>query len=320
MQPLITVILPVYNGGTYLRASVDSVLKQTEHQFEFLILDDNSNDGSKDYLESLRDSRLTLYKNDINKGLFYNLNFLIKKSNTPLLKLWAQDDIMYDHCLSSFIAFHKIHPNIGFSYSGRTVIDENGDIIPIKKNDNTPTVISSELHARISFYTGSIAGNIANVCINKNALDDTGLFNESMKISADFDMWVRLAEKRETGFIKDDLIFLRDHKNQLSRNEDYYLFHVKEDIKVFRYLSGYVSPAVCREGRKLLRDNKFVFYYTLMIKTILKGKLKTGYLYYRELAAADNFILLTFSFIKRKIIGGKKPIFLNMQESKRSGS
>ena len=312
MQPLITIMLPVYNGKPYLRASVESVLNQIETNFEFLILDDNSTDGSREYLESIQDSRLTLYKNNINKGLFYNLNFLIQKSTTQLLKLWAQDDIMYNNCLSTFIDFHKQHQGIGFSYSGRTIIDEKGNTSPIKTFDNTPTVISQELHARIAFYTGSIAGNISNVCINKIALNEVGLFKENMKISADFDMWVRIAEKYETGFIKEPLIYLRDHDKQLSRVAGLYINHVKEDMIIYRNLLGYVSPEIAKEGRALLRNHKFVFYYTLMVKELLKGNFKNTTLFYKELSKMDNIFMLSIVFIKAKLFKPTKPALLHI--------
>ena len=166
----ISVILPVYNGGTYLKLSVESVLNQQYENFELLILDDYSNDGSREYLDGLSDKRIVYFKNKSNKGLFYNLNFLTEKSTTNLVKLWAQDDIMYPDCLGTVIAFHEAHPGISFSYSGRTIIDENDIVILNPVVDNTPEIVSFDLHARIAFFTGSIAGNIANVCINKKKL------------------------------------------------------------------------------------------------------------------------------------------------------
>ena len=168
--PIISVILPVFNGMAYLALSVESVLKQELKNFEFLIIDDVSNDGSYEYLKSLKDDRIKLFRNETNKGLFYNLNFLIGQSASGLIKLWAQDDIMYPHCLGAFVNFHQKHPNLGFSYSGRTMIDEQGNVKSNKREDTTPEIISTELHAKIAYYTGSIAGNIANVCDPKYIL------------------------------------------------------------------------------------------------------------------------------------------------------
>lgn len=307
---VISVILPVYNGGQYLVSSIESVLNQSLLNFELLIIDDCSSDESWKTIHTFADSRIRIYRNDTNKGLFYNLNFLIKKSEAPLIKLWAQDDIMYNHCLASFVAFHQQYHGLGFSYSGRDVINEKGILKKIDFTDNTPSIVSTALHARIAFFTGSIAGNIANVCIPRKALDEVGLFNEEMKISADFDMWVRLAKEHDTGFIRDKLIQLRDHTKQLSRNEKYFINHIREDLIVYRNLLDYVSPEIKREGKFLLRNHKFIFYYTLMIKAMLKGKLTTAANFYKELRSMDNFLKLSIAFIRIKIFKSNKPLII----------
>ncbi|MBS1735470.1 MAG: glycosyltransferase [Bacteroidetes bacterium] len=301
--PSVSVLLPVYNGGSYLKQSLQSVLNQQFTDFELLIIDDCSNDSSFEYLKSISDPRISLFQNSKNKGLFYNLNYLISQTKSPLIKLWAQDDVMYSQCLASFVSFHAAHPHIGFSYSGRDIINEHGEIKENKRIDTTPEIISTTLHARIAYFTGSIAGNIANVCISKAALDKVGLFNEQMKISADFDMWVRLAKDHDTGFIKEKLIQLRDHDNQLSRNEKYYINHVKEDMEVYHYLDSYVSDEQRREGHKTMRKNKMVFYYTLMIKSFLRGDLKTGRQYFKLLSSYDNIFLCSIYFFRKKIFG-----------------
>lgn len=308
-SPAITVILPVYNGGNYLISSIESVFNQSFTNYEFLILDDCSTDDSWHYLKGIKKENVTLYRNEKNKGLFYNLNFLIKESKSSLIKLWAQDDIMYPHCLESFIHFFKQHSHVGFAYCGIHNIDEVGNIKQHDYRDATSQILSTEMHARIAFFTGSIAGNIANVCMNRVALDKVGLFNEQMKISADFDMWVRLAREHDTGFIGETLIQLRDHTGQLSRNESLYIDHVKEDLQVYRYLNNYVSKALRAEGKIIMRHHKFVFYYTLMVKSLLKADVKTTVAYAKQLFATDNFFLLTVAFVKAKTSKRLKPVF-----------
>ena len=303
----ISITLPVYNGIKYLKESIMSVLNQRYHDFEFLIIDDCSDDGSWEYLQTLKDDRIKLYRNAVNKGLFFNLNFLIKNSNSPLIKLWSQDDVMYPECIREIVNFHQQHPDIGFSYSERDHIDENGKVILDNKTDNTPSIISTELHAKIAFYTGSIAGNISNVTINKKTLEETGLFDEEMRISADFDMWVRLAQHHETGFIKKRLVQLREHPGQLSRQPGSYINHVSEDLKIYRYLMGYVKPETKKAGLLQLRKKKLVFYYTLMMKAFLKGDIKTAHIFYKEIASFDNFFKVSLAFTRTKILKPHPP-------------
>lgn len=300
MKP-ITVILPVYNGMKYLEVSINSVLQQSFADFEFLVVDDCSNDGSYDYLCTIQDQRLKLFRNPHNKGLFYNLNFLIGQSDAPLIKLWSQDDVMYPYCLERVLVFHRLHPEVGFSYSARDIIDEKGNVVPDSFKDQTPDIVSTRLHTRIAFYTGSIAGNISNTTLSRKALDKTGLFNENMKISGDFEMWVRLAKDQPVGFIREPLIQLRNHEGQLSRQGKYYIYHLKEDIRAYDYLVNYTPAAQLREGRRLLRNHKLQFYYTLMLKEFIKGHIKTGWSFLKMLHSFDNIFLLSWYFLCNRL-------------------
>ena len=306
----ISVILPVFNGMTYLNQSIESVLSQSFTNFELLIIDDCSTDSSWNYIKNIQHPHTTIYKNEINKGLFFNLNFLIKNSKSNLIKLWAQDDVMRKGCLDEVVGFHKRYPEAGFSFSGREIINERGKVTKTFTSDQEPSLISTYHHTRVAFFTGSIAGNIANVCINKEALEEVGGFNESMKMSGDFEMLVRLAEKRPVGFIPKNLVSIREHKGQLSLNADYFLNHVKEDLQIYRILINYSDDALIKEGKKVMRQHKLVFYYTLMLKDFLHGKFRKGFAYYKELSAFDNFFLLTLSFIKAKIKKPAKPAWI----------
>lgn len=303
----ISVILPVYNGGDYLKLSVESVLAQTEADFEFLVLDDCSTDGSREYLQGIKDVRFKLFTNDVNKGLFYNLNFLIQQSKAPLIKLWAQDDIMNPGCLEAFVTFNRKHPGLGFSYCSREVIDENGQVTAGMKADITPPVVSTALHNHIAWFTGSIAGNISNVCLSRSAVNEVGLFNEEMKISGDFDMQARLAQKFRTGFIYQPLIKLRNHSGQLSRDDRYYFLHAKEDIAIYRFILNGLSSSEKTTAKKALRKYKLVFYYTLMVKALLQGRLKLFGDYFKLLRSFDNMCALSIQYFSIKVLGKKYP-------------
>lgn len=309
MSKIISVILPVYNGKPYLKDSVESVLKQNFRDFEFIILDDCSTDGSYEYLKSLDDPRIKLLRNEKNKGLFPNLNMLISASDTPLIKIWSQDDIMYPDCLQEFVNFHAQH-EVGFSYSNRDRIDEHGILKPVLPEDKTPAIISTALHSRIAYYTGSIAGNIANVCLNRKALNNSGLFDESMKISGDFYMWVKLAEKNRTGFISKALLQLRDHSGQLSRKESYYKFHIIEDLVVYRYLDGYAGEKEKVEGHANLLQYKMLFYFTVMMKAFAKADFDTAFGIRKALATYISVPRLALNFVKYKLLKQKRKPFV----------
>ncbi len=297
----ITVVLPVYNGGEYLQLSIDSVLNQQGVNIEFLIVDDCSTDGSWEYLQNIKDNRVALFRNTFNRGLFYNLNFLIKKSNSNLIKLWSQDDLMNEGCLLSFVNFHSKLDTIGFSYSSCEKIDEYGNVKNTILKDNTPEIISKDLHASICYYTGSIAGNIANVCITKNALDKVGLFNESMKISADFDMWVKLAKYYNIGFINIPLVKIRDHNGQLSRQEKFYVNHVEEDARVYNYLNSYISKDVQIKYNYYFVHYKLVFYFSLLIRSLVRVRFLQAFKIARIISRFTSLLTLVFIYVRIKL-------------------
>src|SRR5690606_28349147 len=136
-HPAISVLLPVYNGGEYLMQSVQSVLDQQYENFELLIVDDVSTDGSREWLLTLNDPRIRLFLNNRNMGLFPNLNLMADEARSSLLKLWAQDDRMKQGCLAEFVAFHQSHPQCGYSYCKRDLINERGDVITQEVQDDT---------------------------------------------------------------------------------------------------------------------------------------------------------------------------------------
>jgi len=305
--PQISIILPVYNGLPHLKQSINSVLQQDHNEFEFIIVDDCSTDSSWEYLLSIKDDRIKLFKNEVNKGLFFNLNFLIHQSVSPLIKLWAQDDIMHSNCIKEIINFHNENPQIGFSYTACDYMLAN-DNNPVSSGviDATPSIISTELHARIAFLTGSISSNISNATLDRKALNKVGLFNENMRMSGDFDMWVRIAEHFPVGYINKKLVQIRKHDQQLSRQEKYYVNVLKEGIQIYNYLLNYINNKQKKEGRLLLRNHSLLFYYTLMVKAFLKGHFKIGCIFFNALNYFDNIWLLSFYFIRNRVLFPKK--------------
>jgi glycosyltransferase involved in cell wall biosynthesis len=303
----IAVVLPVYNGMKFLESNVSSVLKQTYTDFIFLIADDCSTDGSWEYLTSLNDSRIQLYRNERNSGLFHTLNFLCKEANTELIKIWSQDDIMYSNCLVETVTFHNRFPDISFSYSDREHIDELGQIIASADLiDFTPAYISRELHDKIALFTGSIAGNIANVAIVSEKLKEVGYFDETMTIAADFDMWVKLTERYNIGRINKKLIQLRTHSGQLSKAPEYYIRHLVEEKKILRNLMNRVDKDLKDFGRKNIKWRKGPLYFSFLLQTIKRGNWKTTRRFYNELSEIDNIFVLTLRWmaLKLKTIAG----------------
>lgn len=73
-------------------------------------------------------------------------------------------------------------------------------------------------------------------------------------------------------------------------------------MEVYRYLNNYVSKKIRDEGKIIMRKNKLVFYYTLMLKSFFKGNITSSFLFFRELRRYDSFLKITYSFLSNKIV------------------
>src|SRR5688500_16896371 len=112
--PKVSVCLPIRNGARYLGAAIESVLAQTEQDFELLIADDSSTDGSVDLVEAFAqsDSRIILTRHSEPLVLFGNYNFCIRQAHGKYIKLFGQDDLLDPHCLSTQVALLEQHSDV----------------------------------------------------------------------------------------------------------------------------------------------------------------------------------------------------------------
>jgi hypothetical protein len=121
--PPLTVVITSFNREKYVGASIESVLSSTFSDFELLILDDASTDGTEEVARSYvaRDERVRVVVNESNLGDYRNRNRAVELVDTPYLKYHDSDDLMYSHCLSTMMRLLSEEPAAGFALSaGRT--------------------------------------------------------------------------------------------------------------------------------------------------------------------------------------------------------
>src|SRR6185369_12980087 len=118
--PLISVVLPVYNGEEYLRESIDSILKQSYSNFEFLILNDGSSDRSEEIIQSYSDPRIKYHKH-ANCGLAATLNKGIELAKGEYIARQDQDDISLPTRLEKQITFLENHSEYAMVGTGSKI-------------------------------------------------------------------------------------------------------------------------------------------------------------------------------------------------------
>ncbi|MDX2189593.1 MAG: glycosyltransferase [Bacteroidota bacterium] len=236
-QLLVSIIVPVYNGERYLKDCISSILNQTYRNIEIIACEDCGSDKSNEILENFNyDSRFKYFKNSKNKGLFPTLNSLIHKSNGELIHLFAQDDILKPNAIEEIVEFYKLNKmqSLAFIMTRVDYIDEFNNLMPSYKEDATPKIISPALHAKISVFWGCLPGNISTVTLIRSIVQEFGGFNESYKVSGDFEYWYRITQSNNIGYVHNHNIMLRRHLGQLSRNFDSVYLSIIEDYPLIK--------------------------------------------------------------------------------------
>ncbi|MEL7038617.1 MAG: glycosyltransferase [Cyanobacteria bacterium J06592_8] len=125
--PQVSVIIPAYNGSRYISQAVESVLSQTDCDFELIVVDDGSTDNTAEILQDYRDR--IRYFSQQNQGVAAARNRGIQEAKAELISLLDQDDIFLPHKLAEQTACFQAFPNAGFVNSGWRLIDAEGHLI-----------------------------------------------------------------------------------------------------------------------------------------------------------------------------------------------
>lgn len=127
--PLVTVAMPVYNAGTYLRAAVTSMIRQTFTDWELIIIDDGSTDGAVEGIQDLRDSRIRVLGDGSNRGLAARLNEAIDLACGRYFARMDQDDISYPERLASQLAMLEQNPELDLVAVRCVAINTDNELI-----------------------------------------------------------------------------------------------------------------------------------------------------------------------------------------------
>ncbi len=271
-EPKVSVVLPVYNGLRHLAKSIESVLGQTFADFEFLVWDDASTDGSWELIGQYRDPRITAHRQQSNLGLFPNLNQALERTRGELVRLWSQDDVMKPHCLAREQEFWHRHHQVGLFYCRREIISEDGSASHSSSEDGTPPVVSGRVADEVSFNWGSMPGNISTVTLPRVVFDDVGYFTTEMRLASDFELWIRIHEKYPVGFVNEVLMSLRCHRAQLSRSDGAELVFLRECREIYRRLHERLPSETRRARERYGRLIHCAPYVHAAVRALLRGE------------------------------------------------
>lgn len=210
---MVSVIIPTYNRMGTLERSIESVLKQTYVDFELLIIDDGSNDGTEEYVCGLQDERIRYYRNESNMGPSASRNKGAALAKGEYLAFQDSDDEwLPDKLQEELDAMMQSEIDIGMVYHEMQEAELPGEIIPSKDMrdcDKSGKVLNYML---LYPFVGLQAA-----LIRKECFDACGGFDETLKSLEDYEFFLRLVNQYEIVFIPKVSTILYDSPGSVNK-------------------------------------------------------------------------------------------------------
>ena len=209
--PQVSVVTSVYNGEEYLEECVDSILNQTFQNFEYIILNNGSTDGTARILQRYTDPRLRIIHQE-NLGISRSLNKGIDLSSSDLIAHLDADDYSMPQMLEKQVTFMKKYPDIVLCGSMWR------ELIGKKLSKQIVTFVETDQAIKKSMSLFNPFSHSA-VIFRKKTFFTAGGYSERFKYSQDYDLWLRMLAFGKTLILKEELAVVRmseqseSHKN-----------------------------------------------------------------------------------------------------------
>jgi len=210
MHPLVTVLMPVYNGEKHLAEAVQSILDQTYRNFEFLVMDDGSTDGSAEIIASFKDERIMLNRAENNEGITKTLNRGIGIAKGFYIARMDCDDISHPQRLMRQVNFLEEHPETGVLGTAIEQIKKNGP----GKTKRWPAT-DAEIKINMLFQNPLYHPT---VMVRREALANTR-YPESMRYAQDYSLWTALSPVTRFANLPEALLRYRTHPGQVTKTK-----------------------------------------------------------------------------------------------------
>lgn len=204
-RPTVSVVLPTYNHMQFLPKAIDSVLGQTRSDLELIVVNDGSTDGTREYLDSLKDPRIRVIHQE-NKRLPAALNTGFRAARGELLTWISADNYCAPAFLETFVAALEAHPGAGFAYSAYADINEHGVVTDIRQDQDL------SYHKMLTSNSG-----VASFMYRRICQENVGLYDPALEGAEDWDYWLRILEHFETVYIPEVLYYYRRHENGMTK-------------------------------------------------------------------------------------------------------
>lgn len=246
MPPAVSIIVPTYDRLDYLKEAVHSVLAQTFADWELIVVDDGSTDGTVAWLESLGEARVIVLRHEHtgNRSLVRNRG--VARARGRWIAFLDSDDLWLPDKLTVQLKQLAANPTRRWSCTGISFIDEHG--APTAQRAGAPYVAQSGwILERLLMFTA--AATMPTLMVDRSLLDEVGGFDEAFLLREDYELEVRLAAGSEIHALPDALTIVRHHPGRTSSSKrvaDLHRGTVLVFQKVARMTTSKTVRALCR--------------------------------------------------------------------------
>jgi CMP-N-acetylneuraminic acid synthetase len=232
-HPLVTVYLVNHNYGQYIEQAINSVLQQTMQDFELIIIDDGSSDGSQEIIKKYSDQGKVMTILQQNKGLNVTNNIAMRTASGKYIVRLDADDYFDDNALQILSSTLERHPEVGLVFPDYFEVDAEGNVQEMVRRHNFDevTVFDQPAHGACTM-------------IRTESLRELGGYDEEHRCQDGYDLWVRLIGRYQVKNVNLPLFYYRQHGASLTRNEERILSTRDRILTKTRELNGKPATSV----------------------------------------------------------------------------
>ena len=241
-HPFFSVIIPTFNRCAFVKIAAESVLNQSFDDFELIIADDGSLDGTAEAIRTLNDSRINYFYQD-NKGVSAARNAALKIARGEFISFLDSDDRFRRDKLKITHAHIRNNPQYKIFHS-QEIWYRSGNYLAQKKTHAKP-------HGNIFAAAAKICSvSISTAVVHKSVFSKSGIFDETMPACEDYDFWLRAANLYEV-FLIDEFLTIKEggHPSQQSHK-----YPAMDRFRIYALEKAIASGKLSAENLKITRQ------------------------------------------------------------------
>jgi GT2 family glycosyltransferase len=219
--PLVSILVPSYNGAAHLREALDSLLAQTHQRIEIILLDDASTDATSEIAAEYA-GRISYLRQPKNLGIYNNVNVGIAQARGSLIATYHADDIYLPTIVEAQVAYFERHPEVSAVFCSDIFVDAEGReygrlVLPPEVRRERPLDYRTVLNTLLTYKNRFLVCPTAMVRASVHR-DVGGYLQDRYRNTADLDMWLRISRRYPIAILESHLMMYRHfHGNSSQR-------------------------------------------------------------------------------------------------------